>query len=105
MFNKNKLNRSVNSFFLGTLFLVTIGFAPLQFAQFPFTTIWAVNDDVDGVLQYYTLDVATPFLNIEGNILGVVGPKDIEDLIIDEDGTFYFVNNVGTSTIYKFNFS
>jgi hypothetical protein len=62
MFNKNKLNRSVNSFFLGTLFLVTIGFAPLQFAQFPFTTIWAVNDDVDGVLQYYTLELNNIFL-------------------------------------------
>ncbi len=61
MFNKNKLNQSVNSFFRGTLFLVTIGFAPLQFAQFPFTN-WAVNDDVDGALQYYTLELNNIFL-------------------------------------------
>jgi len=92
MFNKNKLNRSVNSFFLGTLFLVTIGFAPLQFTQ------------DSGTLNNY-------FLNIEGDILGVQSAKDIEDLKIDGgqeklgDATFYFVNNVGTSTIYKFNFS
>ena len=72
---------------------------------FDFMTIWAVNDDVDGVLQYYTLELNNNFLNVEGNILGVQGPKDIEDLKIDDDGTFYFVNNVGTSTIYKFNFS
>jgi len=72
---------------------------------FDFMTIWAVNDDVDGVLQFYTLELNNNFLNIEGNILGVQGPKDIEDLKIDGDGTFYFVNNVGTSTIYKFNFS
>ena len=66
MFNINKLNRAVNSFFLATLFLVTIGVAPQQFAQ------------DQGTLNNY-------FLNIEGNILGVQGPKDIEDLIIDED--------------------
>ncbi len=54
-------------------------------AVFPFMTIWAVNDDVDGVLQYYTLELNNNFLNVEGNIEGVQGPKDIEDLIIDED--------------------
>ena len=81
---------------------------------FDYMTIWAVNDDVDGVLQYYTLELNNNFLNIEGNIEGVQGPKDIEDLkidggggldVINGDATFYFVNNVGTSTIYKFNFS
>ena len=83
--------------------------------EFPFMTIWAVNDHTDGKLQYYTLDVASPFLNIEGDILGITGDKDIEDLIIDSsptpenplpnDGTFYLVNNVGTSTIYSLDFS
>ncbi len=73
--------------------------------QFPFMTIWAVNDDTDGALQYYTLALNNTFLNVEGNILGVSGPKDIEDLIIDSEGTFYFVNNVGTSTIYKIDYS
>jgi hypothetical protein len=78
-------------------------------------TIWAVNDHTDGKLQYYTLDVAVPFLNIEGDILGIDGPKDLEDLIIDSsppvnsilpnDGTFYIVNNVGTSKIYTLDFS
>ena len=47
--------------------------------QFPYMTIWAVNDDVDGELQYYTLELNNNFLNIEGDILGVQGPKDIED--------------------------
>ncbi len=82
--------------------------------EFPFMTIWAVNDDVDGALQYYTLELNNNFLNIEGNIEGVQTAKDIEDLKIDGgggqeliagDATFYFVNNVGTSTIYKFNFT
>jgi PA domain/Secretion system C-terminal sorting domain len=90
--------------------------------QFPFMTIWSVNDDVDGKLQYYTLDMSSAFLNIEGDILGVIGPKDLEDLIIDSappanasstpldplppnGGTIYIVNNVGTSTIYKLDYS
>ena len=56
----------------------------IQSAQlFPFLTIWAVNDDVDGALQYYTLELNNNFLNIEGDILGVQGLKDIEDLKID----------------------
>jgi hypothetical protein len=83
--------------------------------QYPFMTIWAVNDNTDGKLQYYTLDMGTPFLNIEGDILGIAGDKDLEDLIIDDsspqnnplqsDGTFYLVNNVVTSTIYSLDFS
>ena len=60
-------------------------------------------------------------VNIEGDILGINGDKDLEDLIIDyppeidspplnksllqNEGTFYIVNNVGTSTIYKLDFS
>ena len=87
--------------------------------QFPFMTMWAVNDHTDGKLQFYTLDVASPFLNIEGDILGITGDKDLEDLIIDVTdgslgplnslctivGTIYIVNNVGTSTIYSLDFS
>ena len=73
--------------------------------QFPFMTIWSVNDDIDGALQYYSLALNSAFLNIEGNIIGVDGPKDIEDLKIDSAGTFYFTNNVGTSKIYKINYS
>ena len=82
---------------------------------FPFMTIWAVNDHTDGKLQYYTLDMASSFLNIEGDIEGITGDKDLEDLIIDSsptpedplpnDGKFYIVNNVGTSTIYSLDFS
>jgi hypothetical protein len=73
---------------------------------FDYMTIWAVSDDNDGKLYYYSLVVnASAFLNVEGDILGVQGGQDIEDIKIDDNGEFYFVNNVGTSTIYKFNFS
>ncbi len=69
--------------------------------QYPYMTIFAVSDDVDGKLYYYTLDINSAFLNVEGVINGVNGDKDLEDLIITPDGTMYVVNNVGTSKIYK----
>ncbi len=68
--------------------------------KFPFMTFWAVNDDADGKLFWYTLAEGSDFSNVEGDILGVDGKKDIEDLTIDSNGNIYFVNNVGTSTIY-----
>jgi hypothetical protein len=69
--------------------------------QYPFMTIFAVNDDVDGKLYYYSLDINSAFLNVEGVINGIQGDKDLEDLIIEPNGTMYIVNNVGTSKIYK----
>ncbi len=73
---------------------------------FDYMTLWAVSDANSGKLYYYSLvENASAFLNIEGDILGIQGDKDIEDMKINDNGEFYFVNNVGTSTIYKFNFS
>lgn len=73
---------------------------------FDYMTLWGVSDADDGKLYYYSLvQNANAFLNIEGDILGIQSDKDIEDMKINDNGEFYFVNNVGTSTIYKFNFS
>ncbi len=67
---------------------------------FPFMTFWAVNDASNGKLYWYTLTQGLDFSNVEGDILGIDGEKDIEDLAVDPNGTIYLVNNVGTSKIY-----
>jgi hypothetical protein len=46
--------------FVLCLFAVTAIFTQ-AYGQFPMT-IWAVNDDVDGALQYYTLELNNIFL-------------------------------------------
>jgi hypothetical protein len=67
---------------------------------FPFMTFWAVNDEGDGKLYWFTLSEGFNFSNIEGDILGIQGAKDIEDLVVDSDGNIWIMNNVGTSTLY-----
>ncbi len=63
-------------------------------------TIWAVDDE-PAKLHYYKIDDEDSLVHIEGEIKGITGEKDIEDLAIDEEGNIWIVNNVGTSKIYK----
>lgn len=67
-------------------------FAPL--------TVWAVDDD-SAILHYYALSEGNEFINVEGAIDGIQTDKDVEAFTLSSDGTIYFVNNVGTSQLYK----
>jgi glycine cleavage system H lipoate-binding protein len=62
-------------------------------------TLWGINDENDGKLYYFSFDETEEFLRIEGDILGVEGAKDIEDIAIDSNGTIFFINNFITSKL------
>ncbi|MCK7517842.1 MAG: hypothetical protein MZV64_09115 [Ignavibacteriales bacterium] len=59
---------------------------------FDYMTLWGVSEaNKAGEMYYSTLvENASAFLNIEGDILGIQGDKDIEDLKINDNGEFYF---------------
>jgi photosystem II stability/assembly factor-like uncharacterized protein len=69
--------------------------------SFCYMTLWGINDENDGKLYYFSFDETEEFLRIEGDILGVEGAKDIEDIAIDSNGTIFFINNFITSKLYK----
>lgn len=70
---------------------------------FPPLTLWAVDDD-DAILHYYSLSEGSEFVNVEGEIEGILDDdEDFEALTLDTDGTIYLMNNDGTSTLYKIN--
>jgi len=75
-----------------------------SFPDFGCITLWSV-DDQPGKLHYTTLSDNSPTVQIEGDILGVNGTKDIESLAIDDNGNMYFVNIIGDSKLYKIPYS
>lgn len=67
---------------------------------FPPLTVWAVDDD-SAILHYYSLSEGNEFVNVEGAIEGIQTDKDVEAFTLSSDGTIYFMNNSGTSQLYK----
>jgi hypothetical protein len=69
-----------------------------QMTTFPCLTQWGI-DGSPATLNYYLL-ASGYSKNIEGTISGVA-TQDIEDIAVAADGTIYFLNNAGTSKLYK----
>ncbi len=66
----------------------------------PFT-IYAVNENHTKLYYYKFGDDEEPFENIEGALAGFSGNPDVEAMSIADDGTFYLMDNRGTSKVYK----
>lgn len=81
-----------------SLLLITFGSA-IMAQSFPQQTLWAV-DDQPAKLHYYVLSQPNSLVNVEGEIQGITGTKDIEALTIADNGDIYIMNNVGTSKLY-----
>jgi len=64
----------------------------------PPDTVWGIGDS-SSKLCYYVLSGGT-VENVEGDIDGIAGPKDVEAFTVSEAGVMYFMNNVATSKLY-----
>lgn len=66
--------------------------------RFPSYTMWAI-DQSSSRLHYYVIAEDAAYL--EGAVTGITSSHDVEAFTIDSTGVMYFMNNSGTSKLYK----
>ncbi len=66
-----------------------------------YLTLYALDDDNPGNLYYINIGDNSPVVSTEGDIQGLQEAKDMESLVIDSDGDFYFINRRTYSILYK----
>ena len=66
-----------------------------------YLTLFALDDNNPGNLYYINIGDNSPVVSTEGNIQGLLDAQDMESLVIDSNGDFYFINVTSYSKLYK----